>query len=164
MGLDHGGRQRGEQVHLVGRDEDGDGGLVLALGSGLLLQEQQHVVEVRSRGRKGLLLAQRGGIDQKDDGLCLFGARELAHGDVAQLSVAGGVDEEELCVGARGVVVVAERGLGDGVGGGVELDGVRDLGGVRSRGLCAALEEGEEGRLAGVVGAEEEDAGRDGVG
>ncbi|KAJ6443819.1 palmitoyltransferase akr1 [Purpureocillium lavendulum] len=152
----------------------------------------RHVVEVGGGGGEGVVLAEGGGVDHKDDGLELAaaaaaagavgGAGELAGGDVAQLAVAGGVDEEELCVGARGVVVVAERGARGRVGRGVELDSLGRLRGARRGGRggagggvgvgagagagvaagggAAAFEEGREGRLAGVGGAEQQHDGR----
>ncbi|KAK1249678.1 hypothetical protein MKX08_009681 [Trichoderma sp. CBMAI-0020] len=156
-------KQGGEQVHLVGRNEHRDGRLVLALGRRPLLQKQQHVVEIGSCGRKSFLLAESSCVNHEDNSFDLLRASELAHRDVAKLSVARGIDQEKLCVRARGVVEVAERGLGSRVGRGVELDRVRDLRGVRLGRVCAALEEGHERRLAGVVGAQQEDAGRDGV-
>lgn len=168
--LDQRTGERGEEVDLVRSHQDGDrrrglGGLARG---GALLQTQQDIVEVAGGRGEDVLLADGGGVDHVDDGLELGlvvgAAGELRHGEVAQLAMAGGVDEEELCVGAAGVVVVAEAGLGLAVAGGRELDGLGALGGVGRRGGVAALEEGEEGGLAGAGGPEEEHGGEGGVG
>lgn len=167
---DEPGGQGGEQVGLVGGDEQGDGvgGLAGAGAAHAALQGQQHVVQVRGGVGEDVGLGDGGGVDDEDDGLEPRRLRALGGQPparvVAQLAVAGCVDQQELArVGARGVEVVAE-GRGAAVLADGELDGGPGLRGVGLGGGGAALEQGVQRRLSGARGPGEEDGGEHGVG
>ena len=117
LSLDTRRRQRSEQIHLVRRNQHWN--LLWAL-AGLrigvpLLQTQEHIVKVLCRLVQPSFLIDGSGVHHKDDAADIFRIGELGGSVVAQLAMAGGVEDKEAaraleCWVTRRAVV---RGGGD---------------------------------------------------
>ena len=159
VALDQSGGQSREKVRLVGGDQDVDNSNRLGrLGRAhALLEGQENFVEVVGRG--GEVLVQRGGVEHEDDSAETVLGHEAVHGEVAQLSVAWGIDEQELLVLAGRIVLdgLAKRQVLVDRGG--QFDRLGDLRAVGGGRDISALEQGLQGRLASTRGTDEDDGG-----
>jgi hypothetical protein len=107
-----------------------------------LLQRKKDVVQIAGGFVKACLLGQGGSVDDKDNGADMLGVLELSRRKVAQLAVAGCVEDEEVA-----------GTLESRVAGGAVVSGGGDMG-LRQRGLdgegCCRRVGGGQGATFGL--------------